>query len=178
MRMVTRHPYPSGLWSRPHLAGVALGGGLALAATALTAQADASRVPTTQLEAPRIVANPPATAAPASAESAAVPALGVDRTPIVEPLVPVTGTDATEDIRDRLSAAIVALENDIETLAQLRRWQTDLTRIAKTDRTEALRQRRPMRECEGTVLDSLCDELTGLFQDPKVVPDGTLQRGD
>ncbi|MCY4288590.1 MAG: hypothetical protein OXC63_08355 [Aestuariivita sp.] len=165
MRSVTRPPGQLRRWQLALLASFGLGSGLTLGATALTVQAADSLIPSTQLETTIIAANP-ATAGEADAvQPAEVPALGADRTPMLAPMAPFTGNNEPEDIRDRLSAAIVAIENDIETLAQLSRWQTDLTRIARTDRAEALRQRRPLSECHGTVLEALCAELTGLFQD-------------
>ena len=75
-----------------------------------------------------------------------------------------TGAPATEDVRDALSRAIARMKADIAGIARLARWQSDLERIARTDRGEALRQRRPMADCRASALAPLCDELDGLFR--------------
>lgn len=74
----------------------------------------------------------------------------------------------TEDVREALSREIARLQAEIADLSRLMRWQQDLTRTARTDRAEALRQRLPMSDCLASALEPLCNELTGLFR-----PEGT-----
>ena len=69
-----------------------------------------------------------------------------------------------EDVRDALSREIARLQADIAGIERLMRWQRDLTRTARTDRAEALRQRLPVEDCRASALAPLCDELTGLFR--------------
>ena len=75
--------------------------------------------------------------------------------------VAVTGV---EDVRDALSREIARMKAEIAGIGRLARWQADLERIARTDRAEALRQRRPMADCLESALAPVCDELTGLFR--------------
>ena len=70
----------------------------------------------------------------------------------------------TEDVRDALSREIARMKAEIAGIGRLARWQADLERIARTDRAEALRQRRPMADCLESALAPVCDELTGLFR--------------
>lgn len=69
-----------------------------------------------------------------------------------------------EDVRDALSREIARMKAEIAGIGRLARWQADLERIARTDRAEALRQRRPMADCLESALAPVCDELTGLFR--------------
>lgn len=69
-----------------------------------------------------------------------------------------------EDVRDALSREIARMKAEIAGIGRLARWQADLERIARTDRAEALRQRRPMSDCLESALAPVCDELTGLFR--------------
>lgn len=77
----------------------------------------------------------------------------------------------TEDVREALSREIARLQAEIADLSRLMRWQQDLTRTARTDRAEALRQRLPMTDCRESALAPLCDELPGLFR-PEETADG------
>ncbi|MCY4304388.1 MAG: hypothetical protein OXC62_06360 [Aestuariivita sp.] len=72
--------------------------------------------------------------------------------------------DGDGDIRTALSREIARLQSDIDQIERLMRWQEDLTRTARVDRAEALRQRRPMSECHDSALRALCDQLIGLFR--------------
>ena len=83
-----------------------------------------------------------------------------------QPHVEAVGTNGAgrEDVRDALSREIARLQADIAGIERLMRWQRDLTRTARTDRAEALRQRLPMEDCRASALAPLCDELTGLFR--------------
>ncbi len=69
-----------------------------------------------------------------------------------------------EDVREALAREIARIEADIAAIEGFKLWQAALTRIARTDPAEALRQRLPMSECRASVLAPLCDELTGLFR--------------
>lgn len=69
-----------------------------------------------------------------------------------------------EDVRDGLSREIARMKAEIAGIRRLARWQADLERIARTDRAEALRQRRPMADCLESALAPVCEELTGLFR--------------
>ena len=77
--------------------------------------------------------------------------------------------DATEgadgdDVYDAILREEARLRADIAGIERLMRRQADLTRMAQTDRAEALRQRLPMSDCRASALAPLCDELTGLFR--------------
>ena len=76
--------------------------------------------------------------------------------------------DATEgtdgDVYDAILREEARLRADIAGIERLMRRQADLTRMARTDRAEALRQRLPMSDCRESALAPLCDELTGLFR--------------
>lgn len=73
---------------------------------------------------------------------------------------------ATEDgnVYDAILREEARLRADIVGIERLMRRQADLTRMARTDRAEALRQRLPMSDCRESALAPLCDELTGLFR--------------
>ena len=70
----------------------------------------------------------------------------------------------TRDVYAELAAEIARMKAEIAGIERLRRWQADLTRMARTDREEALRQRLPMSDCLASALAPICDELTGLFR--------------
>ena len=69
-----------------------------------------------------------------------------------------------QDARTALSREIARMKAEVAGLERLMSWQADLTRIARTDRAEALRQRLPMADCRASALAPICDELTGLFR--------------
>ncbi len=73
------------------------------------------------------------------------------------------GTEA-DDVYDAILREEARLRADIAGIERLMRRQADLTRMARTDRAEALRQRLPMSDCRASALAPLCDELTGLFK--------------
>ena len=70
----------------------------------------------------------------------------------------------TRDVYAELAAEIARMKAEIAGIERLMRWQADLTRMARTDREEALRQRLPMSDCLASALAPICDELTGLFR--------------
>ena len=67
------------------------------------------------------------------------------------------------DLQRVLSREIARLTAEIDEIARLRRWQTDMLRIARTNPAEARRLRRPMQTCRTSVLAPLCDRLGDLF---------------
>ena len=69
-----------------------------------------------------------------------------------------------EDVRTALAREIARLKAETAGIARLMRWQADLTRTARTDQAEALRQRLPMSDCLESALAPLCDDLGGLFR--------------
>lgn len=73
------------------------------------------------------------------------------------------GTEG-DDVYDAILREEARLRADIAGIEKLMRRQADLTRMARTDRAEALRQRLPMSDCRASALAPLCDELTGLFR--------------
>lgn len=73
------------------------------------------------------------------------------------------GTEG-DDVYDAILREEARLRADIAGIEKLMRRQADLTRMAQTDRAEALRQRLPMSDCRASALAPLCDELTGLFR--------------
>ena len=73
------------------------------------------------------------------------------------------GTEG-DDVYDAILREEARLRADIAGIERLMRRQADLTRMARTDRAEALRQRLPMSDCRASALAPLCDELTGLFR--------------
>lgn len=86
-----------------------------------------------------------------------------------------------EDVQAALAGEIARMKAEIAGIERLIRWQADLTRTARADRAEALRQRLPMSDCLESALAALCDELTGLFRpeedvEDDVTPPGTGER--
>ena len=77
--------------------------------------------------------------------------------------VPAPGPEP-EDARTALSREMARMRAEIAGIERLMRWQADLTRIARTDRAEALRQRLPMADCHASALVPICGDLTGLFR--------------
>ena len=75
-----------------------------------------------------------------------------------------TAANDAQDARTALSREIARMKAEVAGLGRLMLWQADLTRIARTDRAEALRQRLPMTDCRASALAPICDELTGLFR--------------
>ena len=69
-----------------------------------------------------------------------------------------------QDVRAAFAREISRMKAEISGIERLMRWQQDLTRTARTDRGEALRQRLPMSDCRASALAPLCHELTGLFR--------------
>ena len=84
-----------------------------------------------------------------------------------------TMTESGLALRTTLSEEMNRLKSDIEDMRRLMRWQEDLMRAARADRAEALRQRRPHRECLESVLVLICDDLSGLFFPPDTTPNTT-----
>ena len=75
-------------------------------------------------------------------------------------------TDATV----LLAAEIDRLERDLDMLAELSAWQSEMLRAARIDPATALRQRRPVSACVATPLAPLCDRLTVLFRTGEGAP--------
>ena len=71
---------------------------------------------------------------------------------------------AADDVRTALAREIARLKAETAGIERLMRWQAGLTRTARTDRAEALRQRLPMSDCLGSALAPLCGDLGGLFR--------------
>ena len=142
------------------VAGLVWGPGVP--ALAQEVQPEMARVPVVQ--GPEASAPPQALPKPVSGGA---PLIGSE--PVSRPFPP--------DLQEALAQAIARLRGEIEEIAALRRWQADMVRIARTNREEARRLRRPMAECRASVLAPLCDALGDLFAETGAARDPEAGQG-
>ena len=142
------------------VAGLVWGPGVP--ALAQEVQPEMARVPVVQ--GPEASSRPQALPKPVSGGA---PLIGSE--PVSRPFPP--------DLQEALAQAIARLRGEIEEIAALRRWQADMVRIARTNREEARRLRRPMAECRASVLAPLCDALGDLFAETGAARDPEAGQG-
>ena len=75
-----------------------------------------------------------------------------------------SGFHSVSENRAALSREIMQMQVDISDIARFSQWQDDLEQIGRIAPDEAMRQRRPMKDCLESVLEPICDHLTGLFK--------------